>query len=91
MLFEGVAVWAGLPAALFALLMIAGFGIRTRFTWILLLLGIAGLAAEGLALGCAGRAHGARLLSVAWGLAAVAVMIVCAAAIRRLLRGSVRR
>lgn len=91
MLFEGVAVWAGLPAALFALLMIAGFGIRTRFTWILLLLGIAGLAAEGLALGCAGRAHGARSGSIAWGLAAVTVMTACAAAIHRLLRESVRR
>ena len=80
-LFESVAIWAGLPAALFALLMLVGFGIRTRFTWILLLLGIAGLAAEGPSLACAGRGWG-------WALAGAGVVAACAAAIRRLVRRS---
>ena len=41
MLFQGVAVWAGLPAFLFALMLLLGFRLYTRFTWILLLLGLA--------------------------------------------------
>ena len=61
-LFEGVAVWAGLPATLFALMLLLGFRLNTRFTWILLLLGVAGLATEGLSIACAGWSTGTAIV-----------------------------
>ena len=71
-LFEGVAVWAGLPATLFALMLLLGYRLNTRFTWILLLLGVAGLATEGLSIACAGWATGTALLPTRSGLTPVA-------------------
>ncbi len=70
-LFEGVAVWAGLPATLFALMLLLGYRLNARFTWILLLLGVAGLAAEGLSIACAGWSAGTALLPSRSGLSAV--------------------
>lgn len=67
-LFQGVAVWAGLPATLFALLLLLGYRLNTRFTWILLLLGVAGLATEGLSIACAGWATGTAVLPSRTGL-----------------------
>jgi len=66
--FEGVAVWAGLPATLFALLLLLGYRLNTRFTWILLLLGVAGLATEGLSIACTGWSTGTALLPARSGL-----------------------
>ncbi|MDY0331149.1 MAG: hypothetical protein RBR52_11735 [Thiomonas sp.] len=70
-LFQGVAVWAGLPATLFALLLL-GYRLNTRFTWTLLLLGLAGLAAQGLSIACAGWASASVWLPDCCGLAALA-------------------
>jgi len=67
-LFEGVAVWAGLPATLFALMLLLGYRLNTRFTWILLLLGVAGLATEGLSIACTGWSTGTALLPARTGL-----------------------
>lgn len=67
-LFEGVAVWAGLPATLFALMLLLGFRLNTRFTWILLLLGVAGLATEGLSIACAGWSTGIAIVPTRSGL-----------------------
>lgn len=67
-LFEGVAVWAGLPATLFALLLLLGYRLNTQFTWILLLLGVAGLATEGLSVACRGWSTGTVLLPTRSGL-----------------------
>ncbi len=71
-LFEGVAVWAGLPATLFALMLLLGFRLNTRFTWILLLLGVAGLATEGLSIACAGWSAGTAIVPTRSGLSALA-------------------
>jgi hypothetical protein len=51
---QGVAVWAGLPATLFALWLLLGFRLFTRFTWSLLLLGLCALALQPLAWACRG-------------------------------------
>jgi len=69
MLFQGVAVWAGLPTFLFALMLLLGFRLNTRFTWILLLLGLAGLAAQGLSIACSGWANASAWLPDCCGLA----------------------
>ena len=69
-LFQGVAIWAGLPATLFALMLLA-YRLNTRFTWSLLLLGMAGLAAEGLAVACTGWATGTAQVPTPGGLAPV--------------------
>ena len=71
-LFQGVAVWAGLPATLFALMLLLGFRLNTRFTWILLLLGLAGLSTYGLSIACAGWATGTARLPGPTGLAPAA-------------------
>ena len=72
MLFQGVAVWAGLPAFLFALMLLLGFRLNTRFTWILLLLGLAGLAAQGLSIACSGWASASAWLPDCCGLGSAA-------------------
>lgn len=71
-LFQGVAVWAGLPATLFALMLLLGFRLNTRFTWVLLLLGLIGLSTEGLSIACTGWSTGSALLPGCSGLKPVA-------------------
>jgi|YelNatPaOPRAMG01_1025707.scaffolds.fasta_scaffold03888_8 hypothetical protein len=53
---QGVAVWVGLPSTAFALWLLLGFGLFTRFSWSLLLLGICGLGLQPLAWACRGWA-----------------------------------
>ncbi|MEW6560498.1 MAG: hypothetical protein AB1412_09925 [Pseudomonadota bacterium] len=87
-LFQGIAIWAGLPATLFALMLLLGYRLNTRFTWTLLLLGIAGLSTWAIAKACTVWGQSATQASVWLGLAwlalALVVIAACAVALWRI-------